>query len=376
MSLLFAPRTAGLGAAVRYSLAPTGRMLVFLCLLAPSWAAAESTPAEAAKERAAAAAKSGVMAAAAAAVDTTAADSGPEKVIVGFYPISIYDLDLAANTFYADMYVWFKWRGSIDPTASMEFVNGVEKWGMTSTAIYAEPETLPDGTSYNIYRIEGRFFHAFELNRYPFDEHSLEITLEDNTNTTDKIEYVADLESSRLGDRIRIPGWNIDAWELKVRSNHYATNFGDPRDGIEGSDYANACFSIEISRGVRYFLWKLLLPLLLVLVLAWSALLGHPDRVDVRSAMAGTALLTAVFLQLSYSSTLPEVGYLTLLDRIYVLAYVLIIGVLASTLATARYISLAGGAQQAVERAIRFDQISLLVQIVAFGVILVALVLK
>jgi hypothetical protein len=350
-------------------------ILSVLCLSLPGWLSAQSTPAQAARDRVAADAKNAAIAAAAAAVAVQPTAADPQQVSVGIYLISVYDLDLAANTFYADMYVWLKWRGEIDPTASMEFVNGVEKWGQTSTAVYPEPQTLPDGSSYNIYRVEGRFFHAFELNRYPFDAHDLGIVIEDNTYNSSTIQYVADVDNSQLGDGLQIPGWNLDGWEMKVRTHHYRTNFGDPRDGVGGSDYTNAAFNLKISRGVRYFLWKLLLPLLLVLVLAWSALLVHPDRVDVRSAMAATALLTAVFLQLSYSSTLPEVGYLTLLDRVYVLAYILIVGVLASTLATARYIAGAGGTAQAVSRAIHFDHLSLLAQILAFAGVMAVLLL-
>jgi Ca2+/Na+ antiporter len=39
-------------------------------------------------------------------------------------------------------------------------------------------------------------------------------------------------------------------------------------------------------------------------------------------------LLTAVFLQQSYSSALPDTGYMVLMDKIYVLAYGIISGVL------------------------------------------------
>ena len=31
---------------------------------------------------------------------------GAQQVKIGFYPVAIYDLDQASNTFYADTYVW------------------------------------------------------------------------------------------------------------------------------------------------------------------------------------------------------------------------------------------------------------------------------
>jgi hypothetical protein len=41
--------------------------------------------------------------------------------------------------------------------------------------------------------------------------------------------------------------------------------------------------------------------------------------------MTGTALLTTVFMQQGYTSSLPEVNYLVLMDKIYVVVYLLII---------------------------------------------------
>jgi len=40
------------------------------------------------------------------------------------------------------------------------------------------------------------------------------------------------------------------------------------------------------------------------------------------------SLLTAVFLQQSYSDALPDVGYMVLMDKIYLLAYLLIAAVI------------------------------------------------
>jgi len=41
--------------------------------------------------------------------------------------------------------------------------------------------------------------------------------------------------------------------------------------------------------------------------------------------MTGTALLTTVFMQQGYTSKLPELNYLVLLDKIYVVVYILIL---------------------------------------------------
>lgn len=54
----------------------------------------------------------------------------PLEVRTGVYLLNLYDLNMDEHSFYADFYVWFKWRGDSDPT-NIEFVNMVEKWGQT-----------------------------------------------------------------------------------------------------------------------------------------------------------------------------------------------------------------------------------------------------
>jgi len=67
-----------------------------------------------------------------------------------------------------------------------------------------------------------------------------------------------------------------------------------------------------------------MLPLVLVLVTNWLALILEPHLIEVRTAMPATALLTAVFLQQSSLAGLPEVSELVLMDSIYLLSYGLI----------------------------------------------------
>ncbi len=55
----------------------------------------------------------------------------PQQVRVGVYLMNLYDLNMDEHSFYADFYIWFKWKGPIDPT-NIEFVNSIEKWSMAS----------------------------------------------------------------------------------------------------------------------------------------------------------------------------------------------------------------------------------------------------
>jgi hypothetical protein len=94
----------------------------------------------------------------------------------------------------------------------------------------------------------------------------------------------------------------------------------------------------------------------IVMSLAGSVLFVHPSLIEVRLAAPATALLSLVFLQQSYTSTLPELGSLVLLDKIYVLAYSLIIVLMLATIVTSFWSRTDEDANHA--RAARLDHIA------------------
>ncbi|CAM8648481.1 LGIC_ECD_bact domain containing protein [Candidatus Methylacidiphilaceae bacterium] len=243
-------------------------------------------------------------------------------VKIGFYPVSVHQLNIAANTYYIDTYVWLRWKGAIDPTKTIEFVNMVEDWNHEQSILYTKPKTEKDGTTYQIMRVEGLFVQPFSLADYPLDHQRLSIKVEDQIHGADKLAYEFDMENSGVGDLVKIPGWNLDGWRAESLTHNYETDFGD--DAM-ARVYSMAKFSIQISRPENFFLWKLLLPLFMVIIAASSALWIRPHLLDARVALPAAALLSAIFLQKSYSDSLPDLGYLVLMDWIYLIAYPLII---------------------------------------------------
>ena len=185
-----------------------------------------------------------------------------------------------------------------------------------------EPKVLADGSKYQIMRVEGRFVQPFSLADYPLDQQKLSIIIEDTTNGAEKISYVVDKEGSGLGNSLRIPGWQINGWSSQIYAHDYGSKFGEE---AADSTYSTAAFAVEIGRPASFFYWKLLMPLFMVLLAGFAALFLSPQNIDSRTALPAGALLTAIFLQKSYSDSLPDVGYLILMDKIYLVAYALIV---------------------------------------------------
>ncbi len=294
-------------------------------------------------------------------------------VKVGFYPVSVYQLDMSSNTYYVDTYVWFRWKGDINPIETLEFTNMVEEWGKQQEALLEEPKLLSDGSKYQIVRVEGRFVQPFSLINFPLDRQRLSIMVEDTTNGVDTISYVIDTESSGIGESLDLPGWMLDGWTAETFAHDYGSMFGE--EGTP-SVYSVAAFHLEISRPVSFFYWALLFPLLIVLIAALAALFIKPNELDVRTGLPAGALLTAIFLQKSYADDLPELGYMILMDKIYLVAYALIVLTLVRAIYAYKTVSVLDDENHPRFKAVHTTDKRLFVgQILLFAVAVAAIVL-
>lgn len=262
-----------------------------------------------------------------------------QKVYTGIYIMNVYDLDINEFSFYADFYIWFRWKGDRDPT-NIEFVNAIEKWGSTTEMFHDTTQVLPDGYNYNGMRVEGRFYYSFLLDDFPLDRHSPNIRIENIIYPFDSLIYLPDTSKSLLRKDFIIPGWEIKDAAMSGNSNFYNTNFGEP--GRTGSKFSDFDFKLTIARPTSYFLMKLMLPLLVVMLASLGGLLIHPLFIDARISLPIGGLLSSVFLQQSYSDALPDVGDMVLMDKIYLLAYFLIAAILMRIITVARTIAAEG----------------------------------
>jgi hypothetical protein len=261
---------------------------------------------------------------------TDAPATGPELVNIGLYLRNIPEVDLKTDTYLVDFYLWFSWKGPIDPTATFEFPNSVDNWGLVKVPIYADddgkpqPDTLPDGSSYQVFHVQIRFAFPFPLQDYPFDRQNIVIDVEDSQYLASELQYVPDTAGSNYHQTLAIPGYDILGVRATVNDSYYRSNFGDPRVPPGGDHYSRFRYSLQLARPVLGYLVKTLLPIAIVVLITLVVFLIPSTHFEGRLALAITALISAVALQLQASSDLPSVGYMVLLDKIYNLSYAVI----------------------------------------------------
>lgn len=291
--------------------------------VAPPAAAVETAPAERIEIP-------GAVEAAAEAAATPA----PDEVTLGAYINDIQELDFKTNSYAVDLYVWFRWRNEkLNPSKTVEFMNRYAPNDHVRDNLYEEPKAMPDGSRYGAIRSQGRFSTKFRLEKYPFDQQNLMIVLEDSLSPVGEMVFVPDRTSVTMNPEITLPGFRVGAPVLKIAANPYPTDFGDLT--VEEADtYSRATISLPVTRPVTALSVKTFVPILLIIVCSSLVFFVRPMYVDGRIGLGITALLTLVALQLTAGSSLPEVDYLMMIDKVYLVSYGFIIAALVRIVAT------------------------------------------
>lgn len=257
----------------------------------------------------------------------------PIPVTVGAYVNDIQNVDVKTHSYNLDVYIWFRWREpSIKPGSTFEFMNPYETWGHVKTGQNDEPEKLPNGEYYQEVRTQGRFRTKFDLTSYPFDRQVLLVELEDAELPARDLVFVPDSVPVRINPALVLPGFDLGAPQLEVTNFKYPTNFGDPRES--DLTYSRVKLEIPMARPVLSYVIKVILPVFFVLLVVALMFMLHPRNVEAQLALGVTALLTLVALQLTSNANLPEVGYLVLIDKLYLSAYLFVISSLSVIVAT------------------------------------------
>lgn len=259
----------------------------------------------------------------------------PEEVIVGAYINDIQQIDFKNNNYLIDLYVWFRWKSpDIDPSRTMEFMNRFASDDNLREQLTEEPEVLPDGSRYAIIRYQGLFSTKFHLERFPFDTQKLTVIMEDTlAGAADQV-YVADGDEPVVIDPVvTLPGFKVGTPTMRISTNTYPTDFGDPTVA-DAEPYSRIVISVPVTRPVVAMSIKAFVPIILIVACALLVYFVRPNYVEGRIGLGITALLTLVAIQLTATSSLPDVDYLMMLDKLFLLAYLFIIVALARVVAT------------------------------------------
>ena len=155
----------------------------------------------------------------------------------------------------------------------------------------------------------------FNFSAFPFDSQVLQIEIYKDVWD----EYFVNLRSLlRSFEKIdikeidRIPDWDIT--NKALTAEYYFDNYQE--------DYMpKFIINLRIERNYVYYLYKIFVPICIILLVAWSALWIRPSQIEARLTVTIVCLLSLIAYNYIYEGDLPKLDYITLMDYIILLAY-------------------------------------------------------
>jgi hypothetical protein len=154
----------------------------------------------------------------------------------------------------------------------------------------------------------------YDLRRFPFDSQTLAIELESFDWPANDLELRGRSDMVGFSERFEIPEWRA------VAVDSYIKQVKEPRDR---EPFSELVVTLDVDRESGFYVWKILVPLVLLVAISWSVFWMSGETLAARIAISFTGILTVVAYQFVINEVLPKVTYFTLWDTILLLSFVL-----------------------------------------------------
>lgn len=198
-------------------------------------------------------------------------------------------------------------------TPALEFVNAVEQ-------VAAEREgdlyISAEGRVTQRIRFSHKFSSTLDLRRFPFDRQTLRVVIAPFDPFAKDLDLAINRERVGLLDEASVTDWNI----LGVDARLLPSPGGDPA----GERFV---FEVKISRRWTFYVWRVLLPLTLLVFASWSVFWFEPTNLQPQISTSLAILLSFVTFNYAIDFSLPKVAYLTFIDRYTLTSFAFVVSV-------------------------------------------------
>jgi len=294
-------------------------------------------------------------------------ESHSEQVKVGIYVDRIETISTKETLWTVDFYLWFTWQGDkIKPGDSFFVVDGevLSKELVRSSSA--------NDKHYELYRVAARITKAFNITRYPLDNHQLTIRIEESNQQWEQLQYQPDVEGTAYSSRVKVPGYIIHSADLVNKPHAYKSSRGDPNSPLaHKAVYSQLTYALAIKRPDWGLYFKMFQGLFAAVAIALLAFLLAPASGD-RIGLGVGAFFAAVANSYINLAELPGVGRVTLTDMVNGIGMVTILLTVFATIISSHLAESKGR----VKTARAFDRFSLVVFLLGFILVNMAIAIS
>ena len=142
-------------------------------------------------------------------------------------------------------------------------------------------------------------------------------------------------------DLLNISDWTVRGVEGTV-DRTYVSEFDRFHSGYT--------FVIRADRITAYYVWKVIVPLCLIIAMSWAGFWIDPTQFGSQIGLSATSMLTLIAFLFATTNMLPKIGYFTILDHFIGGATILVFLAMLESVTTSFLVS-----KDKVELALRID---------------------
>jgi hypothetical protein len=174
-------------------------------------------------------------------------------------------------------------------------------------------------------RYYGALASYHSLHDFPFDKQRIVISLFPIDSPENEVQLADDEGFTGRRDLFNISDWTIEAVKGSVKRQKSKTsdNFLSRYD-----------FEITARRITKFYVWKVILPLCLIVAMSWCVFWIAPSRSDVQIGLSTTSMLTLIAFIFATTNMVPALGYLTRLDQFIIGSTILVFMALLQSVTT------------------------------------------
>lgn len=254
--------------------------------------------------------------------------AAPRVVEVGLFLIDIANLDEQNETYAAEFDVIARWKNTelaFNPRPDEEIprlLTGSEasdflenNWNPGLFAINVVDDSsvrqlrillFPDGTVTLRSRVRRTLRAQMDFHWFPFDSQTLPVFIESLLYDSDEIHLEVENEFTGFDQMFEVSEWSLTD----------LTTASQVRERVqEGQNYDRLSFLMRIERQRGHYIWKIVLPMIIIVVLSWIVFWMSAEPLGRRAGVSSTGMLTIIAYQFLVSDSLPRYSYQTILDH-------------------------------------------------------------
>lgn len=237
------------------------------------------------------------------------------KVQTGMFIKNFPSFDMIKNLFVVDGIVWFEFNSDemmLDTIGKFSFDNG-------KIVQLSPPDIRIDGNKTFVkYDVRVEFKSNLNYAKFPFEDHRISLVLTNNFVTPQEMFFMLGNTSFAVSKNIFISNWIIK--DLNTDTG-YSNPRLDSQDSSKQTSYPQAAFILNIAKGGIRKVLIIFIPLFFGLLLSLSSFLLSLDNLVGRATLSVSGVTALLGYRFVIEQMMPEVGYFTLTDTIYILLF-------------------------------------------------------